>query len=250
MPWPATGRRLSRPAATITTPSRSSSPACWRRCRPCSPSDPRPKGDKSMAEPAALATARRSFYLLGSGGLIVAALYWGQKILIPFALAILLTFVLAPLVSRLERRGLRRIPAVLLVVFLAFVALGAAGWAVAAQVTSLVGDLPQYKENVREKVAQLQGAGKGGMLATVEDFIEEVERASQPAQANPGTVVRLQPERPSLFAQLQAVLTRFMGAFSAALVVLLLVICMLSQREDLRNRLIRLTGKGRLTLTT
>ena len=203
-----------------------------------------------MPEAPVFTTARRAFHLLGSAALVVAALYWGQKILIPFALAILLAFVLAPLVSWLERRGLRRVPAVLLVVCLAFSLLGAAGWAVVTQATGLVDDLPRYKENVRERIGQLQGAGKQGLLATVQDFLEEVEKASRPAEATPGPVVRVQPERPSLFAQLSEVVGRFLGAFSPALAVLLLVICLLVYREDLRNRLIRLAGSGRLVLTT
>jgi predicted PurR-regulated permease PerM len=193
--------------------------------------------------------AKATFHLLGSAALVVAALYWGQKILIPFVLAVLLTLVLAPLVSRLERRGLRRIPAVLLVVCLAFLLLGAAGWAIASQVGSLIDDLPRYKENVRERIGQLKGAGKQGLLGRVQDFLEEVEKASQPAQAA-GPVLRVQPQRPSLFVQLQAVVGAFLGAFSATVVVFLLVLCMLSGREDLRNRVIRLAGSGRLTLTT
>src|SRR5262249_16823287 len=150
-----------------------------------------------------------------------------QKILIPFALALLLAFVLAPLVSWLERRGLRRVPAVLLVVCLAFVPLGAAGWAVANQVTGLINDLPRHKGSVREKIGDLRGAGQRGLLTRVEEFIEEVEKAGRPAGAAPGPVVRVQPERPSVFAQLQEVVGRFLGVFSAAGVVLLLVICML-----------------------
>jgi predicted PurR-regulated permease PerM len=114
-----------------------------------------------MAEAPVFAAARRAFHVLGSAALVVAGLYWGQKILIPLALAFLLTFVLAPLVARLERRGLRRVPAVLLVVCLAFVLLGGAGWAIAAQVSGLVDELPRYKESVREKVGRLQGAGGG-----------------------------------------------------------------------------------------
>jgi predicted PurR-regulated permease PerM len=203
-----------------------------------------------MSEAPAFATARRTFYALGSAALVIASLYWGQKIVIPFALAVLLAFVLSPLVVRLERRGLGRIYAVLLVVSLAFLLLGAVGWAVGAQVGSLVGDLPRLKEVVRGKIAPLQGAGKHGLLATVQDFLEEVERVSLPAEAQPGLTVRVQPERTSLFAQVQAVVGRFLGVFTAALAVLLLVICMLNHREDLRNRLIRLAGRGRLTLTT
>jgi predicted PurR-regulated permease PerM/CheY-like chemotaxis protein len=194
--------------------------------------------------------ARRTFYVLGSAALVVAALYLGQRILIPLALAVLLSFVLAPLVSRLERRGVRRTPAVLLVVGAAFLLLGLVGWGIASQATAMINDLPQHKKDVQQKIADLQGAGKHGLLATVQDFLDEVERVSRSAPDDDGPVVRVQPERRSLFAQLQAVLGQFLGVLSTALVVVLLVIALLQSREDLRNRLIRLAGRGRLTLTT
>jgi predicted PurR-regulated permease PerM len=203
-----------------------------------------------MSEAPACATAQQTFYRLGSAALVVAALFWGQRVLIPLALAVLLTLVLAPLVGRLERCGLRRGPAVLLVVCLASLLLGAAGWVITAQATSLIDELPRYKESVREKIGELQGAGKHGLLARVEEIIAEVEKASQPADAASGPVLRVQPERPSLVARLQAVVGQSLGVFSAALVVLLLVVCMLVSYEDLRNRLIRLAGRGRLVLTT
>ena len=203
-----------------------------------------------MPEASLFTTARQTFHLLGSAALVVAALYWGQKILMPFALALLLAFVLTPPVSWLERRGLRRVSSVLLVVCLAFLLLGAAGWAVMTQVSSLVDDLPRYKHNVREKVGQLQKSGSRGWLGTVQDFLDEVEKAGQPAKADGGTVVRLEPPRPTLSGQLQALAGRFLGIFSAALAALLLVICMLIYRENLRNQLIRLAGSGRLVLTT
>src|SRR5262245_50098628 len=221
MRWRGTGRRPWRPAARSTIPNRSTSRASSPESRRCWRRRPRLGRGKPMADSRPYDTARHTFHLLGSAALVVAALYWGQKILTPFALAILLAFVLAPLVWRLERRGLQRVPAVLLVVCLAFVLLGAAGWAVVTQVTDLVGDLPRYKENVREKIGQLQGAGRQGLLATVQDFLDEVEKASQPADAARGPVVRLEPARPSLFAQLQAVVGPFLGAFSAALAVFL-----------------------------
>jgi predicted PurR-regulated permease PerM len=80
------------------------------------------------------------FFVLGSAGLFVAALYWGERIFVPLALAVLLTLLLAPVVSRLERRGLKRFPAVLSVAGLTFLLIGIAAWAVAAQVTSLLAD--------------------------------------------------------------------------------------------------------------
>jgi predicted PurR-regulated permease PerM len=202
-----------------------------------------------MPEAPVFAAARRTFYVLGSAALVVAALYWGQKILIPFALALLFAFVLSPPVSWLERRGLKRVPAVLLVVGLALLPLGAAGWAVGTQVSGLLDDLPRHKESVREKIGALRGAGEGGLLGRVEAFIEEVEKAGQPA-AGSELAVRVQPDRSSLFAQLQAVVGRFLGALSAAGAVLLLAVCMLVGRENLRNQLIHLAGGCRLVLTT
>src|SRR5262249_7997794 len=160
--------------------------------------------------------------------------------LIPLALAVLLSFVLTPVVARLERHGLKRTPAVLLVVCLAFLLIGGAGWIVATRMTSLVGDLPRYKEDVRERIAHLQGAATHGILSTFEDFLDEVEKASRSrtGETAPGLVVRVQPERPSLFAQLQAIVGQFLGALTAAVAVVLLVVCLLIYREDLRNRLI------------
>src|SRR5262245_2338475 len=232
------------------TPNRWSSRGCWRRSSPCWAGTARPGGEKTMPEAPGLAMARRTFYVLGSAALVVGALYWGQKILIPFVLAVLLTFVLSPLVSWLERQGLKRVPAVLSVVCLAFLILGAAGWAVATQVTSLINDLPHYKESAREKIGELRGAGRRSLLTRVSDFIEEVEKASQPPQAATGPGVRVEPERPSVFAQVQTVVAHFLGLISAAGLVLLLVICMLIGRENLRNQLIHLAGSGRLVLTT
>src|SRR5262249_43389566 len=73
---------------------------------------------------------------------------------------------------------------------------------------------------------------------------------SQRPGADAGPVVRVQPDRPSLFSQVHAVVSRFLGILTSALIVVLLVVCLLIDRENLRNRLIRLAGHGRLTLTT
>jgi predicted PurR-regulated permease PerM len=203
-----------------------------------------------MHESPAVALARRTFYFLGSAALVVAALYLGQRLLVPFALAALLSFVLAPVVSRLERWGLKRVPAVLLVVCFAFLLLTAAGWAVVGQVTHLVDDLPRHKDAARQKVAQLQGSARGGVLEKLQDFLGEVEKASQPAASSAATVVRVQREEPTLFARLGEVVLHSLNILAPALGVLFLVISVLIYREDLRDRVIRLAGRGRLTLTT
>jgi predicted PurR-regulated permease PerM len=190
------------------------------------------------------------FFILGSVGLVVAALYVGRDIFVPLALAVLLTLVLGPVVVWLERRGLKRLVAVLTVTGLAFILIGLAGWAVAAQVTDLLADLPQHRANIRAKITELRGAGKAGPLATLQEMLDEIDNAGQPDDPAGGPVVRVQPEKPSPLAALRPVLGRGLGAVSMALVVLLLVITLLLYREDTRNRLIRLAGRGRLTVTT
>ena len=197
-------------------------------------------------------TARQASYFLGSVGLVVAALYFGQRIFVPLALAILLTLILTPVVSRLERRGLGRLPAVLCVVCLAFLLMGLVGWVVASQAAGFIDDLPRHKANVREKLAQLRGSGKPGLLGTVQDFLDEFDKGGGQGTSPPtaGPVVRVEPEKPSLFAQLQGVIGRVLSNVTLFVAVILLVIALLLYREDTRNRLIRLAGRGRLPVTT
>jgi predicted PurR-regulated permease PerM len=201
-------------------------------------------------EPPSAATARQTFFVLGSIGLVVAALYVGQRIFVPLALAVLLTLVLGPVVLYLERRRLGRLPAVLSTALLAFLLIGLAGWAVAAQVTSLLADLPGHESQIKEKLSRPNGGGSGP-LQTIKNLMAEVEKAGAPDEPVPGgPVVRVEPTKPSLLTQLQPVIGRALGAASIAGAVLLLVVTLLLYREDTRNRLIRLTGRGRLTMTT
>lgn len=204
------------------------------------------------AESPGVAATRHTFFVLASGGLVVAALYLGQRILVPLALALLLTLILSPVVSRLERRGLGRFPAVLSAVLLAFALIGLVGWAVAAQFDDLLSDLPQHKTNVRDKLAQFRGSGEPGAVGTVQDFLEEFETDHPPIAGAPPSppVVRVEQPKPSLLAQYQGVLGRVAANVSLLVAVVLFVVTLLLYREDARNRLIRLVGGGRLTVTT
>ena len=100
------------------------------------------------------------FVLLASVCVVVAALYFAQGVLIPLALATLLTFLLSPLVQRLERWRLHRVPSVIVVVVLAFGVLGVLGWVVVDQVMSLARDLPAYKDNIKAKLHWLPRPGE------------------------------------------------------------------------------------------
>jgi predicted PurR-regulated permease PerM len=106
--------------------------------------------------------------------LVVAVLYSAHAIFVPFALALLLTFVLATPVSALER-WIGRVPAVLAVVTLVFTVLGLAGWGVARQMENLAAELPAYRSNIRAKIADVRGAGKGGAVERLQSTIEGIK---------------------------------------------------------------------------
>ena len=194
-------------------------------------------------------------YLIGAATLpVIAVLYWGQGVLIPVALACLFTFLLSPIVTALERAGLGRIRAgkaiaVTLVVGLVFSALGGAGWIIAQQVTALGSELPQYRGNIMRKVAEFRRAGRGGALAEVQSTAKEVmgelqKEATPKGESKPLPVV-VKPEASGIWQ-----LPRILEALSAAGFVIVLVIFMLLERHEVRNRFIRLTGEGRLANVT
>src|SRR5688572_16132382 len=91
--------------------------------------------------------------------LVVGCLYWARAVLIPVAVATLLTFILGPLVTLLQRRGLPRAAAVTGVVVVSCVLLSAALWLVGSQVVQLLAELPAYQDNVAKRVADVREQG-------------------------------------------------------------------------------------------
>ncbi len=182
--------------------------------------------------------------------LVVGVLYWAQAVLVPFALAILLTFVLTPPVTWLER-WIGRVPAVLLAVTLVFTMLGLAGWGLTRQMQHLAADLPGYRSNIKEKIADVRGAGKGGTVEQLQETIEDLKGdlgASTPPAGTASRPVVVAPETAagSSFSWLGPVV----GPLGTAGLVIALVMFMLLERRDLRDRLIGLFGQGRLAITT
>ena len=112
-------------------------------------------------------------FALWCGVVAVATLYFAREVLLPLALAILFSFLLAPWVKRLEKWGARRIPAVLVVVGLAFFAVGTLSYVLAMQMYDLACRLPQYKGNIIAKVESVQGTGEG-LFHHVSDTLDEV----------------------------------------------------------------------------
>ena len=211
--------------------------------------------------------AKDLFHLLAVVVAVVAivTLYFARIVLIPFALALLFTFILTPVVKLLERIHFGRIPSTLLVVLLSVGACGAVGWTVAKQFSQVVNQLPDYKANIRTKLTSLHWSSHHA-LDNASQTMTEIGKdlAAPPAAQRPGestfthpTLVRPTPvpkpvpvevvKSPALpLESMQNVL----GLLASALIVLVLTIFMLIRREDLRNRLISLAGDGNLQLVT
>jgi predicted PurR-regulated permease PerM len=183
--------------------------------------------------------------------LIVVVLYWAQAVLVPVALAVLISFVLAPPVTWLER-WLGRVAAVLLVVTLVFVVLGLAGWGLVRQMENLAEELPGYRVNILAKIADVRGAGKGGTVEKLQETIEDIKTDLGKTEAPKGqraAPVMITSELVSGFPAI-AWLGPIVGPLGTAGLVVVLVLFMLLERRDLRDRLIGLFGQGRLTVTT
>jgi predicted PurR-regulated permease PerM len=188
----------------------------------------------------------------GSLVLVVAALYWAREVLIPVVLAILLTFVLSPFVTGLQHLHLPRVPAALLVGLAALCILGALGLLFYSQLEKLALELPQRKEQIVEKIRSLRESGRGSWLDRFWETFGEIEKetkvaAPASARAEPVPVTVVSGTGP---ADVLAFASPALGAVIQGLMTFVLVIFMLIKREDLRNRLIRLSGEGRITSMT
>jgi predicted PurR-regulated permease PerM len=184
--------------------------------------------------------------------LIVALLYWAKEVFIPLALAVLFSFVLGPIVTRLRRWGLGRIPAVSTATVLAFAFLFSVGWVVTHQLLELAREFPAYKRNIQAKVRSVTGPLATQLDKTsvaIQDLQGQFLAAQRrgPARVERVEVVQPAPTLPQLVHRAVGPLFRPLGT---GIIVTVLVICMLLNREDLRNRLIRLFGRDRLPAAT
>ncbi len=186
--------------------------------------------------------------------LIVTILITAKAVIVPLALAVLLTFILTPIVSAVQSRlGMKRLPAVLVVAILTFVVIGALGWGVGAQVRNLAVELPTQTARIKGKIAEFQGPGWfSGLQKLVHDISESFDqkpKAEPPPGAAPQVIVA-QPSDSSSLGQVLRYAEPILEPLATTGLVIILVIFMLVKREDLRNRFIGLLGHGRLSGTT
>lgn len=186
---------------------------------------------------------------------IVAALWAARDIAFPIILAALLTFLLSPPVSWLERR-IGRVPAVLGLVGLCFAAMGMALMVVTWQLDGLVRDLPRYRQTLVAKLAELRTAGRGGAVEELTKTFEDVKKEIGGGPAPEDTNSRRRPTTVVLAERIESGQATFpwlgslVGLGLQVGVVTTLVIFMLLERRDLRDRLIGMIGRGHVALTT
>ncbi|BDA85272.1 ABC transporter permease [Aureimonas sp. SA4125] len=199
---------------------------------------------------------------------VIAALYFGRDIFVPLALATLLSFALAPIISKLRRLHVPRTPAVIFVVLMAFIAILGFGALVAGQVSQLGSNLPKYQYNIQTKIRDLRSSATGGgviehaseMLQKLSEEIDEPDEAPASTRATTSTStepappepipVRIQQPDPAPFEMLQTIVGPLISPLATGGVVIVFVIFILLQREDLRDRFIRLAGGNDLHRTT
>lgn len=229
-----------------------------------------------MADPAAPpepppAPQRTGSPILTAGGIVlaIAGLYFGRDLFVPFALAILLSFALTPLVNWLRRCRLPRIAAVLVAVTLAFILIASIAFVVGRQLVQLADNLPSYQTTITDKIRSLQASAPGGgivekVTTTIQDVGKQISGEQPPddvPERTPGAdlssgpaqepvTVRLEAPQAKPLEIIQTVVGPLLAPLATAGLVVIFVIFVLLEREDLRDRFIKLAGAGDLQRST
>jgi predicted PurR-regulated permease PerM len=198
--------------------------------------------------------------------LIIAALYFGREIFVPVALAVLLSFVLAPFVMRLHSWRVPRTISVLVIVFIGFSIIFSLGGLMVSQASRLAGKLPEYQQTLSDKIESLRGLmGGSGTLEQASSVLKELgtELQNRDATSRPDSGLVRQPTDkpipipvevkqpdPGALTTLVAIIQPLLSPLTTTGIVVIFVVFILLQREDLRNRLVRLAGSGDIQRTT
>ncbi len=179
---------------------------------------------------------------------VVAAMASAREFLVPIAFAALLTFVMSPAVGWLERR-VGRVPAVLGAVCVVFALILGAGWMLARELDAVARELPRYRTTFVSKVSQLRRLRDGGTVGELQKTLDSVQRDLAPVSREPRptrVIVAEQAADQSPFGMLGPVL----GLGASTGLVIALVLFMLLERRDLRDRIVGVVGHGHIVLTT
>ncbi len=201
------------------------------------------------------------FTKLASFVIVAGVLYVAEDVFVPIALAVLLSFLLAPLVVRLGRWGLGKVTSVMVVVTLAFAIIGVVGWLVTVQAINLADQLPQYRDNLRAKITALKKPNPEGVLSKASGVVKELEKeinsetpeeSTFPAGQMPQEPlpVEVRAPRQTPLRLLASMAGPVLQPLATAGAVAFFVILMLLQREDLRERFLKLVSGGELNVAT
>jgi predicted PurR-regulated permease PerM len=200
------------------------------------------------------------FITFASFVLVIAVLRLAADVLIPLALATLLAFLLSPLVVWFTRHRVPKILAIAATVTVFFAVLGGLGWIVVTQAVNLAERLPDYEQNIRVKIDKLRHPQTPAALSRTSEMLEHLKKEVQGTEpANTTTVDRSEPapipvqikepERSAL-SLVRRLAAPVLGPLGMAGIIIVLVVAMLFQRDDLRDRFIKLVSSGRLNLAT
>jgi predicted PurR-regulated permease PerM len=195
---------------------------------------------------------------------VIATLYFARFVFIPFALAVLFSLLLTPVVAFLEKLKLPRVLAIFLVVITLMGFIVLIGWQSSQQFVDLTDQLPTYKKTLQDKIHALKGTGSQS-FNKASDTMKELEKeiaAATPSSSPSANEVKKTPAAPGSSPSrplsvevipptnpLESV-ENMLGPLANAGVVVVFTVFILVGREDLRNRLIRLAGRGRLNIMT
>ncbi len=198
---------------------------------------------------------------------VVLILYFARELLIPFAFALTLAFLLAPAVTRLEALRAPRVVAVALTGILAFAVLLGVGYVVTHQLMSVARNLPAYRLNIQKRTAAVHSPAEQSLetaFAAMEGIGQDLSSSARAQPAPPPQPPALLQQFPAEQAQpvrlvdptrsqLQSnaeLLLRILRPIGTLGVIIVFTIYLLMKREDLRHRILLLAGMGRISVMT
>ncbi len=226
------------------------------------------KHDQPAAKPGAARHRGDAgvIYLLGT----IAALYFAREVLIPFAFALTLTFLLTPAVALLQRLHIGRAVSVLTTVLVSIALAAGISWVIANQLVDVANQLPRYRQNIHARIDAFHLPVTGHLSQAAQSVQEIVDELGSPSVPSPalapqarkqnkptGPAAALSPLPVSVvppsargWKELRDLVTPILAPLGLAAMVLIFAVFMLLKREDLRNRLLRLAGLGHLNRMT
>ncbi len=200
-------------------------------------------------------TVTQSFFVIATSCLVVAILIVGKPILAPLALSFLFAFILNPVVRFFEKRGLSRTVAVSIVATVVFSVLFGLTTALVIQLQSLAIELPTHTREIEEKITSLR-SNSSSTLGGVWKMVDRVTANFNEAQADADkasekpVVVIAENSKSRWLSSVPTFVVLALGPLATGALVAVMTIFMLISREDLRNRMLAIIGRSRLSRTT